>query len=524
MKPYKISLFLLSCLSGLYGLLYVSESSEKDGYRTETGFTIASKFIKYPTKSAFFAAPKIAQTNDRVQNIVSNIGKTVLPENAIPDPTGLSKDGVKATPEGSNSARIKEQKDTLSFPSVQHPKTTHTPVIPDLSKIDSTKVVRLQYPEDRESFKEALLEKLEGPRCRILHYGDSQLEGDRISGYLRNRLQLLYGGEGPGFISIKQPYDEIKAEVTHSDNWLRFAVIDPASRTAGLEHFGVFTSYSRFTPHHADSASADSLEGEADKVVKAFIEIAPGKLAFKKSRSFSKVVLHYGRVSVPISYTVLADEVLFGQGRLSGEGYNVLEIPVSSGTQKVRIELEGVESADFYGLTLEGSEGIQLDNVAMRGASGTEFVRMDRSHFRSMASRLKPSVFIFQYGGNSLPYLKDSTGVEQYVRYVKANLNWVRRSAPEAVSIFVGPSDMSYPAEGSFRTYPLLPYLDSCLQKACLESGVAYWSMYEAMGGNGAMPQWVEQGLAQQDYTHFTSKGSAIISELLFTAIYLDLL
>ena len=31
-------------------------------------------------------------------------------------------------------------------------------------------------------------------KVRIMHYGDSQIEGDRISGRLRERLQKEFGG------------------------------------------------------------------------------------------------------------------------------------------------------------------------------------------------------------------------------------------------------------------------------------------------------------------------------------------
>lgn len=37
-----------------------------------------------------------------------------------------------------------------------------------------------------------------GSQVRVLHFGDSQVEGDRISDYLRSVLQEKYGGYGPG--------------------------------------------------------------------------------------------------------------------------------------------------------------------------------------------------------------------------------------------------------------------------------------------------------------------------------------
>ncbi len=55
-------------------------------------------------------------------------------------------------------------------------------------------------PEDSMGFAKMVmaLEKVrQGGSARILHFGDSQIEGDRITGDLRDALQRVYGGEGP---------------------------------------------------------------------------------------------------------------------------------------------------------------------------------------------------------------------------------------------------------------------------------------------------------------------------------------
>ena len=41
--------------------------------------------------------------------------------------------------------------------------------------------------------------KSENKSIRILHYGDSQIEGDRLTDYLRLKYQGLYGGSGSSF-------------------------------------------------------------------------------------------------------------------------------------------------------------------------------------------------------------------------------------------------------------------------------------------------------------------------------------
>jgi hypothetical protein len=38
------------------------------------------------------------------------------------------------------------------------------------------------------------------------------------------------------------------------------------------------------------------------------------------------------------------------------------------------------------------------------------------------------------------------------------------------------------------------------------------------------MKHWVDQKLAGSDYTHFSSSGTKVVSELFFVALYLDLM
>ena len=59
----------------------------------------------------------------------------------------------------------------------------------------------------------------------------------------------------------------------------------------------------------------------------------------------------------------------------------------------------------------------------------------------------------------------------------------------------------------------ILPHL---LRKMAAEEQIAYWSMYDAMGGKDSMVRWVENGLAGSDYVHFTRSGANNIGKKLY--------
>jgi len=476
--PLKISLYIGVALLALFGLTFASQEHPLANGNMEDGFSVYNSVIKFPTTSTFFKDASVSKDKKKVfESILENIEKVA--ENANTE-------------------------------------------IPDFTKIDSTRIERISYPGPSGQFIQKLLAQLQAPNCRIIHYGDSQLEGDRISAYLRNRLQGLYGGSGPGFIPIKQAYHQVSAEVTPSENWQRYAAFDPSKPLFKDKNYGAYLSVSRFTEIY--DPIVDSLTILELKPTKATIAINPSTKQYSKLKNYNSIGLHYGNATTPITIKVYNAGVLIKDELLVSDGkYHCYKIDLSSTPANLYVELEGKISPDFYGLTLDGNKGITLDNVAMRGNSGTVFANLNSKSFASMYQQLQPKVIIFQYGGNTVPYLKDTLAIQNYTSYLKNHINWVRRKAPEASIIFVGPSDMATTINGELKSYALLRYLDEGLKRSCLKNNVAYWSMFKAMGGENSMSFWVDQKLAGSDYTHFTPSGTKIISELFFTSLNMDL-
>ena len=480
-SPVKIVVYIFIVLLLLLGLTYLSKTYTTVDGKAKEGFYINNIGLKYPTNATFWES-KIDDKKDTktIDSIVDNIKKSIIVE----------------------------------------AKTDFTPVeiIPDFTKIDTSKIQRIQYPENKDAFISLLKERLQSPLCRIIHYGDSQIEGDRISAYVRNRLQGQYGGNGPGFIPILQVYNQNSAEVIPSDNWLRFATFDPKNKRIEHNRYGVYTTFSRFTPVY-DSIRMDSLP-----LTTATIVIKPSTRSYNKLQNFTNIGLHYGNVISPTTIKVYHNGRLIASDYLKqNTDYQNFKIQLDNKPESLKIELTSKISPDFYGLTLDSNQGIILDNVAMRGSSGTVFAGLEPNNFKKMMNQLDPKILIFQYGGNTVPYIKDSVAVENYARYIKNHIQWVRNKTDNASVIFIGPSDMTTSENGNLTTYKLLPYLNEVLQNTCLENNIAYWSMFDAMGGENAMKHWVEQGLASSDYTHFSPSGTRIIAEMLYLALYLDL-
>ena len=74
---------------------------------------------------------------------------------------------------------------------------------------------------------------------------------------------------------------------------------------------------------------------------------------------------------------------------------------------------------------------------------------------------------------------------------------------------------MSTRIDGKLTSYPLLPYLDKRLALMAQEEKIAYWSLYNAMGGFESMITWHSRGLAGGDYVHFTRTGANTAGRML---------
>ena len=183
----------------------------------------------------------------------------------------------------------------------------------------------------------------------------------------------------------------------------------------------------------------------------------------------------------------------------------------------VRCEIHLQGKGKVYGVSLETATGVIVDNIPMRGCSGNIFTKIDSTQLSDFYRGTNTRLIILQFGGNMIPQTENPSTISGYVRTtLRQQVRYIRSCAPEASILFVGPSDMSTNIDGQMTTYPLVPYMDKLLKKMAAEEQIAYWSMYDAMGGKDSMVRWVEVGLAGSDYVHFTRAGANKVGKMLY--------
>ena len=70
-------------------------------------------------------------------------------------------------------------------------------------------------------------------------------------------------------------------------------------------------------------------------------------------------------------------------------------------------------------------------------------------------------------------------------------------------------------------TDPDIPILLRSQKKIAQKGNVAFWNLFEAMGGKNSMTEWVNTAppMALKDFRHFTHEGGNIVADLLYEAL-----
>ena len=332
------------------------------------------------------------------------------------------------------------------------------------------------------------LQEAGSKQVRVVHYGDSQIEEDRITSTLRTYLQNEYGGLGPGLLPLVQTIP--------TRTVVQYLLIDGQRVTAreGPKRYFVYGPKNQ----QRDSSSLYGVMGQVavldslcDSVT---MHIEPyGKLT--SANYFSQLRVWATR-----------DILVNGSRRHQGALRDTLT--------RLNIDISGI--GEVYGVSLESATGVIVDNIPMRGGSGNVFTKMNRKELTDFYAETNTRLIILQFGGNVMPWANTEERVRGYAYSMRKQIRFLRECAPNASILFIGPSDMLTVVDGEKMSYPTIAYMDQQLARISAAEGIAYWSLFKAMGGEGSMQVWQEKGLASSDGVHFYRSGANRAGELLW--------
>jgi len=381
-----------------------------------------------------------------------------------------------------------------------------TDSLPQEKEADSIALqIRIQYPD---ASKQALysffqtLQSLESHQSselfRALHYGDSQLEGDRITSNIRSKFQERFGGCGAGINGMNNNTNAKLSVLQENDSrWKVFTLFGNTPNPHN--YFGTLANYYQF----ADTAG--------------FVIYKKSDRTHFKNQKIENIKILYRNPTNPVQVTITDKENLVTQRELvPNRSFSIEQIDLPQNFEEMKISFNARKSPDIYGVALDCQQGIAFDNIPIRGSAGLEFHKMEFNHLQKQFRDLKVRLIILQFGVN---VGLNSSEYNFYENQFYKEIMYLKRAIPEASFLVIGTSDRSFKKENGYASYPGITRLRDAQRRAAFRAGCAFWDLYEAMGGKNSMPTWVKEGLAGKDYTHFKIEGANMIGNMLFEAL-----
>jgi lysophospholipase L1-like esterase len=340
--------------------------------------------------------------------------------------------------------------------------------------------------------------KQPGAVTRILHYGDSVITSDYVSGTMRRKMQAELGDAGHGFILVANPWEwYFHNDVTHGagDGWSSSRITGPTTKD-GMYGLGGVT----FTG--APGASAffgTSDRGTHGKKVSRF------DVYYLETPSGGEVEAKIGTTAERFSTK--------GDAKTS----RIKSFSVTDGEARMTLRVIS-GSPRLFGVALERDEpGVVYDALGANGARAELLGSINPAHLAEQMALRKPALIVLQYGTNE----SEAPGLARdYEKTLGAVVSMIKTAAPSTSILIASPLDRAETSEGgTLRTKPIIKRLVAAQRNVAKESGVAFYNTFEAMGGEGSMAKWMKSGLGGGDLTHPTPQGAEALGDLFYSSL-----
>lgn len=332
---------------------------------------------------------------------------------------------------------------------------------------------------------------------RIAVVGDSFIEGDIFTADLREQLQDLYGGSGVGFVPFSSLFASYKQTVSQtSSQWKTLNIMNKKDVTAEVSGRFFLSGILNLPAEGAETR----LKGSTFRKHLSTASVA--RLVFVNEGSTT--------LDVTINDTLQ-------QQFTPPHGSYVQQVVIRGEIASISVSLTDPEGFIGYGIFLEDSRGVSVDNFSLRGNSGLALLGAGLSTSTQIGKLGPYDLIVLEYGLNVL-----TSEVLQYGAYGRSLVQIIRHLQacfPEAGILVMSVGDRGTMQDGEVVTMPAVHGLIRAQRKAAEETGVAFWNTFLGMGGENSMARFVEKNWAAKDYTHIGYAGGRHIARELVKAL-----
>lgn len=335
-----------------------------------------------------------------------------------------------------------------------------------------------------------------GRPIRIAVLGDSYIEGDILTAHLRERLQHRWGGSGVGFVPIADPIAGFRTTVAHqSGGWKAHNANEPGS--------GYQPAFANITGHYFTGASG------------AWLRLAGVKKDVNYIDTCSQSSLYFaGTGSATVAASINNGEEQRFDITAAGD---VKSVTVGGRIGAIRWRIIQNSGLVFLGASMDPDKGFVVDNYALRSSSGTQLKMVSDKMFSDFDKARHYDLVVIMFGLNVAG--RNTTNYDGYSQTMSSIIETMKRAMPETGFLLIGSTDREERTPGGYRTIKGVLSLINAQQQMAYDTNIAFWNLYNAMGGQGSVVEMVKNHEANLDYTHINFSGGKRLSAFLFDAI-----
>jgi lysophospholipase L1-like esterase len=363
--------------------------------------------------------------------------------------------------------------------------------------VDSLNVI--QNKQHLDEFFESLYQLKQGAdkKVNIIHIGDSHIQADFLTKAVRNAFQQYFGNGGRGLIvpgRVAGTNEPFNIQTSSNVTWESKRCVHPDQiLPIGI---GGITIRSGIAGNKLYVYMNDQTQDYTFKTIKLF--------HLKDAASFQLGVKDNDFKS--IASKQLAD---------TAKHLTIIDLPAPVNN----IIFESVKTDSIqnhttvFGMSLENDKPGILYHVI--GVNGAKYVHYNAARFfASQSHKLNPELIIISLGTNEAldyPYIDKRffSQIENLVMSLRAN-------NPLSKFIIVTPPDCFMKRT---RKNPGIMKVREMLVQFAVENGLAFYDMYQVMGGENSATSWKDAQLLRADGVHFTKEGYDYQGNLMFDAI-----
>lgn len=326
---------------------------------------------------------------------------------------------------------------------------------------------------------------------RIAMVGDSYIEGDIFAQDIRSGLQSRYGGRGVGYIAAFSPFPGFRQSVVQAaSGWeeheIRKMKDDPLRTILGTYYTAQKNADTRFRksvkPAHLDCWDRTKVIFRAD---------SPGEITFS------------GPDMQDTTFQVGASSQI-----------QCLQLNSTTGDVRFTTDIPGLKVLGFW---LEGTKGIVLDGISLRGNSGVSHRVLNGPTTAQMRHFVDYDLIILEFGMNALS--AQQTNYTAYGNAMAEVVNNLKKLYPEAQILIMGVGDRGYKAGTELHSMPTINALIKTQRDVARRTGSMFWDTREAMGGEDAAIEWNSRKLLNSDYVHLNHRGGKELADIFLNSL-----